>query len=119
MHFATGAKLFRSRAEILPFFTRPEAEIEYHIDAQRQRSFGNLPLQSLNDAVPCIVLRIARILTEEADLPLIGREAKCRILAFERTRQGCLSGPGKTDYQMKRCHRYCTAALNASFPTIG
>lgn len=106
MDFATGPEPLRSGSEILSFLARPEAEVEYHAGAQRQRSFGDLPLQSLDEAVSRVVLRIRRILSEEAHLPLVGREAECRVLRFESTRQRGLSRAGKTDHEMQRCHRH-------------
>ena len=86
MHFAPRPKLLRSRAIVFAFFACPKAEIEYHVRSQHERPTGHLPKQGLDESVPGVMLWLLCILTEEAQLPFIGRESKRRALIFELSR---------------------------------
>lgn len=86
MHFAPRPKLLRSRAIVFTFFACPKAKIKYHIRSQHKRPTGHLPKQGLNESMPGVMLWLFCILTEETQLPFIGRESKRRALIFKLSR---------------------------------
>ena len=79
------------KREVFSFFPRPKAKIKNHIRSQHKRPTGQLPKQGLNERMPGVMPWFFGILTEELQLPFIGRESKRRAFMFELSRQRCFS----------------------------
>jgi hypothetical protein len=75
-----GTKFMGACAKLLSLTSYPAAEIQDDVDPENERSRGDLPEQRLQSFVPRVVLLviapIAKIITEQPDVPFVRREAQ-------------------------------------------
>ena len=104
VYFATGPKLLRSRAIVLPFLARPKTEIEYYVHSQFKRSTGYVPEHHLDEAMPCVMFQFLGILTKQMYMPFIRRQSKGTLFTLKLFCKCRFSRTGKSHHQMERCH---------------